>query len=337
MTTALDLLAGCALLLSGALAWRQPPGPLFVLAGVAWLAGDVWSWALHAHRGPLVQLVLAYPRARPGSRLAGAVCAAAYVDGLVPALARDDALTVALACAVIALAARREQRGGAERRARRVALAAAGVVCGLPALGAPRAPARRRRRQHRPRCLRGGDRVRGRRAARRPAARALGPVGGHGSAARPRRARTPGLAARDARAFAGRPHAGRRLPRGTAASTRTAARSVPAPGRAVTRFGDAVLVHDDVVLRRPGVRRRRGAARCGSRSPTRGCRRRHWRACARIQRSRRRLIEAGDAQRARLQRELRDGAERHLAAAAARLDAWTARPSSASRVARRPR
>src|SRR3954470_16342500 len=123
MSSALDLLAGCALLVSGALAWRRPPGPLLALAGAAWLAGDVWPWALYAHRGPLVPLVLAYPRARPASRLAGAVCAAAYIDGLLPALARSDALTVAVACAVIALAVRRERRGGAERRARGAALA----------------------------------------------------------------------------------------------------------------------------------------------------------------------------------------------------------------------
>src|SRR3954466_7634378 len=153
MSWGLDLLAGGALLVSGALAWRRPPGPLLALAGVAWLAGDVWSWALYAHRGPLVQLVLAYPRARPASRLAGAVCAAAYVDGLVPALARNDALTVALGCAVIALAARRERRGGAERRAGRAArAAAAGGGAGrgrrrVRAAGTRRARAAARRRR----------------------------------------------------------------------------------------------------------------------------------------------------------------------------------------------
>ena len=319
MSSVLDLLAGCGLLVSGALAWRRPPGPLLVLAGVAWLAGDVWSWALYAHRGPLVQLVLAYPRARPASRPAIAVCAAAYIDGLVPALARGDALTVALACAVIALAAQRERGGGAERRARRVALAAAVVVCGLPALGALVR-------------LLGGeidgmvlvayeigivcvagallvDLRRGRwgRSAATGLLLDLGELERPGSlrATLARSLGDPGLAV------------GYRVGDGYVDEDGRAL--VPVPGRAVTRFGDAVLVHDDAVFEdpefvaevAPAVRlavantRLQAEALAGVRA---------------LRGSRRRLVEAGDAQRARLQRELHDGAERHLAAAVARLD-----------------
>ena len=89
-----DLLAGLALLVGGAAAWAKRPGsrsgPLSVLAGVAWFAGDLTDVLLYAHRGPLVHLLLTYPSGRVDSRAGAVVIGAAYVDGLVPELARSE-------------------------------------------------------------------------------------------------------------------------------------------------------------------------------------------------------------------------------------------------------
>ena len=86
-----DVVAGLALLGGGALAWVRRPragaGLLMLLSGVAWFAGDLWSALLYAHRGPLVHLLLTYPSGRTSSRITILVIAAAYVGGLVPALA----------------------------------------------------------------------------------------------------------------------------------------------------------------------------------------------------------------------------------------------------------
>jgi signal transduction histidine kinase len=136
-----DLVAGLALLVGGAAAWVQRPGsrcgPLSVLAGAAWFAGDLAEVLLYAHRGPLVQLLLTYPSGRVGSRAAAAVIGAAYVDGLVPELARSEWPTIALMAAVTTVAAWRHRTvGGVERRARAAALAGAVMIGGTLALAA---------------------------------------------------------------------------------------------------------------------------------------------------------------------------------------------------------
>src|SRR5690349_14403926 len=101
-------------------------GRLALVAGIAWFAGDVFSGLVYLYRGPLVHLILTYPSGRTRSRARLAVIAAAYVDGLVPALARAEWPTVALAAAVVALAAARYVRAtGIERRAAAAPLLAA--------------------------------------------------------------------------------------------------------------------------------------------------------------------------------------------------------------------
>ena len=83
-----DLAAGLALLAAGSVTWTRRPragaGPLMVLSGVAWFAGDLSSALLYAHRGPLVHLLLTYPSGRTSSRVTLLVIAAAYADGLIP-------------------------------------------------------------------------------------------------------------------------------------------------------------------------------------------------------------------------------------------------------------
>jgi signal transduction histidine kinase len=128
-----DLAAGLALLGGGASAWTRRPsagaGPLMILSGLAWFAGDLWSTLLYAHRGPLVHLLLTYPSGRGSSRVTLLVIAAAYADGLSPDLARAEWATLALMGAVaLVAAARHRTAGGAERRARAAALAAAALL-----------------------------------------------------------------------------------------------------------------------------------------------------------------------------------------------------------------
>ena len=138
-----DVAAGVALLAAGAVTWvgarRSRTGPLLVLAGVAWLAGDVASPLVYAHRGLLVHALLTYPSGRTRSAPIMAVIALAYIDGLVPAVARSPWVTIALMAAVVGAAAWRWAAArGLERRARVVPLACAAAVAAplmLAALG----------------------------------------------------------------------------------------------------------------------------------------------------------------------------------------------------------
>ena len=128
-----DLAAGLALLGGGAVAWTRRPragaGPLMVVSGLAWFAGDLSSALLYAHRGPLVHLLLTYPSGRTSSRVTLLVIAAAYADGLIPTVARSEWTTLALMGAVVLVAVwRHRAAGGAERRARAAALACAALL-----------------------------------------------------------------------------------------------------------------------------------------------------------------------------------------------------------------
>jgi signal transduction histidine kinase len=136
-----DVAAGLSLAGGAAVAWgrrgREQEAQLMGLTGAAWLAGDLSSTLLYAHRGPLVQLLLTYPRGRIGSPAVAAIVAAAYVDGIVPALARSEWPTIALTSAVaLAAAARLRRAPGIERRPRAVALGGAVAIGGTLALAA---------------------------------------------------------------------------------------------------------------------------------------------------------------------------------------------------------
>jgi signal transduction histidine kinase len=125
----------------GAIAWQRRPssrsGLLMAATGVAWFAGSFAGAALFLHRGPLVHLLVGYPRGRLRSRVQQVVVAAAYVDGAVSPLARLDMVTVALSLAVfVAVLVGYLRAGGAERRARAAALAAASAVALALGLGA---------------------------------------------------------------------------------------------------------------------------------------------------------------------------------------------------------
>ncbi len=138
---AADLAVGLTLLAAGFAMWvwrrSSGSGPLIALAGAAWLAGDVWSTLVYAHRGPLVHALLTYPSGRTRSPLIVAVIAIAYIDGLIPELARAPWPTVALTAAVVGVAAwRRASTGGLERRARTPPLVGAAAIGGALVLAA---------------------------------------------------------------------------------------------------------------------------------------------------------------------------------------------------------
>jgi signal transduction histidine kinase len=136
-----DIAAGLALLAAGALTWRRArrsgTGPLLALTGITWLAGDVSSALVHAHRGPLVHVLLSYPDGRVRSAPVAVVIGAAYVDGLVPTVARSPWVTIALMAAVVCAAAWRWITArGVEKRARAVPLACAAAIGGALGLAA---------------------------------------------------------------------------------------------------------------------------------------------------------------------------------------------------------
>ena len=138
---AADATVGLVFIGLGVVAWQRRPssrsGLLMVATGVAWFAGSFAGAALFLHRGPLVHLLVGYPRGRLRSRLERAVVAAAYLDGAIDPLARQDAATIVLAVAVLATALIGWRRaGGAERRARAAALAAASAVAAVLGMGA---------------------------------------------------------------------------------------------------------------------------------------------------------------------------------------------------------
>ena len=67
-------------------------GAIMSLAGFTWFLGTAFEPALYLHRGPFVHLLLSYPTGRLSDRLARAVVVAAYVDGAIEPLARNDIL-----------------------------------------------------------------------------------------------------------------------------------------------------------------------------------------------------------------------------------------------------
>ena len=140
-STLADLATGAILLGSGALAAVRPRGraTAFLLAatGAAWLLGSAFEALVFLHRGPLVHLLLAYPRGRVAGRGRRSVLAAAYVTGAFEPLGASDLLTAVLCAAVLGIAGKRwAQSGGIERRTAAFALAAAALVCGALGTGA---------------------------------------------------------------------------------------------------------------------------------------------------------------------------------------------------------
>jgi len=136
-----DVATGLVLVAAAAIAWMRRPqsriGPLIALTGGAWLAGDVWSALLYVHRGPLVHTLLTHPSGRTRSPLVITVVTLAYIDGLIPVLARSPWPTLVLGTAVVGVAAwRLVTSRGVERKAALVPVAGALATSGALAVTA---------------------------------------------------------------------------------------------------------------------------------------------------------------------------------------------------------
>jgi signal transduction histidine kinase len=139
--TAADFAVGCALIVCGTVAWQRRPesrvGGLMGLAGFTWFLGNIGQPLLYLHRGPLVHLHLSYPTGRLPIRLAQAVVAAAYVAAIVEPLAANDVLTLTLSGLIAVTAVQVFLRtSGPARKAGGPALLAALAFAGVLALGA---------------------------------------------------------------------------------------------------------------------------------------------------------------------------------------------------------
>src|SRR5215472_8019445 len=105
-----------ALLAAAGFAWFVPD---FAAAGVG-LLGWLGVYARYLHRGPLVQLVLTYPRGRVSGRVEGVAVAVGYAAAVVTPVWGSLAGTVALAACMVVVAARAYvHAAGRERRMRR--------------------------------------------------------------------------------------------------------------------------------------------------------------------------------------------------------------------------
>ncbi len=323
--SAADFAVGCLLIACGVAAWDRRPesrvGALMTAAGYTWFLGNVTEWLLFLHRGPLVHLHLSYPTGRLTTRLSRVVVVVAYMAAVVEPLAESPALTLVLS-GLIAIAALRIflPTSGPARKAGGPALAAALAFAGVLALGAVNQ-------------LAGWDAdravlwtydvviatiavvlLRDLLQGRWTEAVVTGLVVELGA----EEAGT--LRAKLARAL-GDPSlvVGYRLPE-TGGFVDDAGRPVelppPGSGRAATAIDDggeqvAVLVHDETLLSDRQLVDSVAAAAKIAVANARLQAEAQVRATE-LEASRRRIVEAGDAQRRRLEEELRLGAERRL-------------------------
>jgi signal transduction histidine kinase len=136
-----DGVVGLVLVTCGVVAWQRRGesrvGLLMVLSGYTWFAGNLWSQLLYLHRGPLVHLHISYPTGRLRRRLAQVTVLAAYVDAVIQPIASNDFLTLVLAVLVAAAALDGYLRSsGTARRAGAPALVAALAFASVLAFGA---------------------------------------------------------------------------------------------------------------------------------------------------------------------------------------------------------
>jgi signal transduction histidine kinase len=106
------------------------------VAAVAWVAAHM----VYLYRGPLVQLVLTYPSGRPSSRLVRGAVAVGYTVAVITPVWRSASAAILLAGLLLGVCGREFVRAvGRQRRARRVALqAAAGLSVVLAGTAAAR-------------------------------------------------------------------------------------------------------------------------------------------------------------------------------------------------------
>jgi signal transduction histidine kinase len=333
-----DLAVGWVFMVCGLIAAARRPesriGLLMAATGFSWFFGNfggvglsplAWLAAqtLYLHRGPLVHLVLTYPTGRHSSWLVRGAVAVGYAAAIVTPVWRSEAGTIILAALLVVLTARQYFRTvGRSRRARLVALlAASGLSLVLGGYAAARLAASAAAvsgssilAYQVTLCAIAGGLLAGLLSApweRSAVTDLVVELGG---------ARSGSL--RDALARAlGDPtlEVGYWVPDGgTFVDPEGRSVALPDPGseRSVTmveRDGQpvAVLIHDPAVLDDPGLLEAVSSATQLAASNARL----QAEVQARIddlRASRRRILEAGDEERRRLERRLHDGAERRL-------------------------
>jgi signal transduction histidine kinase len=137
----LDAAAGFALVFLGLAAWSSRPntkvGPIMVGAGFTWFLGTLWAPAVLLHRAPLAQLLLSYPTGRVSSRLARVFVGAAYAYAAAYPVAEKEYATITFAAGLVALSIGHYSIArGPERRAQLAPLSASttfGFVLALSA------------------------------------------------------------------------------------------------------------------------------------------------------------------------------------------------------------
>jgi signal transduction histidine kinase len=149
---AADFVVGVVLVGCGVIAWDRRReswlGVLLAAAGFAWFLGtfsgsgwtgfaDFGSLFVTLHRGPLAHALLAYPSGRATRWAERTAIAGLYVLSAVAVAADNAAGTIVTACLVLAAAALRYvQSAGPERRARLVAAVAATAFAAVLVVGA---------------------------------------------------------------------------------------------------------------------------------------------------------------------------------------------------------
>jgi signal transduction histidine kinase len=139
-----DLAVGWTLIGCGLLGSSCRPGSrvglLLTLTGFAWFLGTLadsriepvaalGAALLFLHRGPLCHAIVGYPTGRPAGRLDIFAVIVCYVYAASALLARNDVVTIGVACLVLAITIRGYARAaGPDRRARVTAIAAAAVL-----------------------------------------------------------------------------------------------------------------------------------------------------------------------------------------------------------------
>jgi signal transduction histidine kinase len=297
------------------------------VAAVAWVAVH----AVYLHRGPLVQLVLAYPSGRPGSRLDRGAVVVGYAAAVITPVWRSAGAAIVLAGLLVAVCVRGYVGAvGPTRRARLIALEAAaglglvlagtaaarlllppGDVGGVSLLVYEASP-----------CVLAGGLLAGLLVAPWQRAAVADLVVELGEA------RTGTLRGELSRAL-GDPslEIGYWLPERAVfidADSRPLSLRVPGSGRSVTvveRQGQpvAALVHDPAVLEDPGLLEAVASAAQLAAANAR-LRAEVQARVVELAASRRRILAARDEERGRLERRLHEGAERRLGELADMLD-----------------
>jgi signal transduction histidine kinase len=136
-----DLVVGWTFAGCGLVAWSRRPesrtGPLLAATGFTWFAGNFAGSLVYLHRGPLVHCLLAYPSGRLRSTLARVAVIVAYAAAIVAPIGRSETATIVLAVVVVAVAFRGYVSAvGRDRRARLPALWAVSLVGLVLAAGA---------------------------------------------------------------------------------------------------------------------------------------------------------------------------------------------------------